>query len=507
MLSGYSYRLEYMPASKQTHCDGLSRLPLPCSTVTSPTPAEFVNLLEFLDSSPVTSAQVRGWTGRDPVLARVLQYTQQGWPAVAGDLPPEYRPFQQRVGELSCQGGCLMWGGRIVIPTQGREKVLSMLHAGHQGESRTKAFARSYVWWPHMDDDISQMVKRCQHCNATRNQARSAPLHPWEYPRGPYDRVHIDYCGPIDGHMFLIIVDAYSKWVDVYPTKVSTTAVTIERLRASFATWGLPRVLCSDNASSFTCPAFQSFCTSHGIEHLTSPPLSPKSNGLAERYVQTFKNSYRSLQGSVGSRVVQFLYQYRSTPHSTTGRSPAELFIGRPLRTHMDLLRPDLADQVEKRQRSQKQYADRGTRSVSVQKGDAVWVTAVDRLQGTEGRNWLPGVALDVCSVKVTVMLSDGRVICRHVDHIRRRETETVPEGVSPPGYRERGVCEDVVCPSELPVLGNARRAQNDARCPSELPALEGVRRAEPEKRILRPRPTAEPDRFVTVWRNTDTVS
>ena len=55
MLSGYSYRLEYMPASKQTHCDGLSRLPLPGSTVTSPTPAEVVNLLEFLDSSPVTS--------------------------------------------------------------------------------------------------------------------------------------------------------------------------------------------------------------------------------------------------------------------------------------------------------------------------------------------------------------------------------------------------------------------------------------------------------------------
>ena len=80
--------------------------------------------------------------------------------------------------------------------------------------------------------------------------------------------------------------------------------------------------------------------------------------------------------------VAQFLYQYRSTPHSTTGRSPAELFIGRPLRNHVDLLRPDLADQVEKRQRAQKQYAERGTRAVSVQKGDTVWVTSVDRLQG-----------------------------------------------------------------------------------------------------------------------------
>ena len=88
--------------------------------------------------------------------------------------------------------------------------------------------------------------------------------------------------------MFLIIADAYSKWVDMYPTTMSTTAVTIDKLRASFATWGLPWALCSDNASSFTCPAFNSFCASHGIEHLTSPPFSPKSNGSAERYIQTF---------------------------------------------------------------------------------------------------------------------------------------------------------------------------------------------------------------------------
>ena len=185
--------------------------------------------------------------------------------------------------------------------------------------------------------------------------------------------------------------------------------------------------------------------------------------------------------------MAQFLYQCRSTPHSTTGRSPAELFIGRPLRNHMDLLRPaDLADQMETRQRAQKQYADRGTRAVSVQKGDTVWVTSVDRLQGANGRNWLPTwcSAIEACSVKVTVMLTDGRVICRHVDHVRRRETETVPEGVPGPGDREGDVCEDVLCPLEPPALESGRRAEN---------------------RILRRRPTAEPDRFVAVWSNTDT--
>ena len=166
----------------------------------------------------------------------------------------------------------------------------------------------------------------------------------------------------------------------------------------------------------------------------------------------------------------------------------------------MDLIRPDLADHVEKQQRAQKQYADRGSRTVSVQKGDAVWVTSVDRLQGVNGRTWLPGVVLDVCSVKVTVMLMDGRVICRHVDHVRRRETVS---GAPPHDNREGEVFDDVFAP-ERPAAGGERRAENDVRAPLALPAPDDVgdvRRA--ENRTLRPRPTAEPDRYVAVWSNT----
>ena len=424
LLGGYDYQLTYVPGSRQGHCDGLSRLPLPCTVPDPPTPAEVVHLLQFLDASPVTVSQVQRWTARDPVLANVLRYTERGWPAASRSLPPEYRPYQQRdrEGELSCQGGCVLWGGRVVMPPQGRARILQLLHAGHQGEGRTKAFARAYVWWPRLDDDISHLVRQCSRCNEMRNLAPPVPLHPWEWPKRPYDRIHLDYCGPMDGDMFLIIVDAFSKWVDIYPTTTATTTVTLDRLRTCFATWGLPRVLCSDNAACFTCPAFKQFCEKNGIEHVTSPPLSPKSNGLAERYVQSFKHKYRCLQGSVSARVAEILFLYRNTPHSTTGRTPAELFIGRPLRHHLDLLRPDLAKEVQHRQRVQKGYADRRAQNRTVMVGDAVWVSAVDRLRGAEEKHWLPGVVIDVASVKVTVHLCDGRVVCRHRDQVRWRE-------------------------------------------------------------------------------------
>ena len=126
-----------------------------------------------------------------------------------------------------------------------------------------------------MDDDIVRVVSGCRACNERRNQSANVPIHPWEWPVRPWDRVHIDFCGPLEGMMFLVIIDAHSKWLDVYPTKVATTAVTLDKLRMSFASWGLPRVLCSDNAACFTSPVFEQFCVMNGIRHVTSPPYAP----------------------------------------------------------------------------------------------------------------------------------------------------------------------------------------------------------------------------------------
>ena len=142
-------------------------------------------MLQFLDSTPVTVTQVRLWTSRDPVLSAVLRYTQNGWPTDAAAVPADFRPYQQRMGELSCQDGCVLWGGRIVIPPQGREKMLRLLHDGHLGESRTKTFERAYMWWPRMDDDIVRVVSSCQLCNERRNQSPNVPMHPWEWPTRP----------------------------------------------------------------------------------------------------------------------------------------------------------------------------------------------------------------------------------------------------------------------------------------------------------------------------------
>ena len=115
-----------------------------------------------------------------------------------------------------------------------------------------KALAQQYVWWPSLDGDLEDEVKQCTPCQESRNSPPVAPLIPWEWPQRPWMRVHADYAGRFVGHMFLVIVDAHSKWMEVHLTKLATSQVTIEKMRHMFATFGLPEQLVTNNGSSFT---------------------------------------------------------------------------------------------------------------------------------------------------------------------------------------------------------------------------------------------------------------
>ncbi|GFW56871.1 uncharacterized protein K02A2.6 [Trichonephila clavipes] len=150
-------------------------------------------------------------------------------------------------------------------------------------------------------------------------------------PVCPWERIHVDFADQFLNTSFFLIVDAHSKWLEVYPMKVTTTKKTIECLRDSFARFGLPRVLVSDNGSQFTSYEFQRFMHKKmelgtKLVHLSS--LS--SNGQAERYVATLKQSLRAMhkyEGTIQQKLSTFLMQYRKAPNVTTTLSPAMLFL------------------------------------------------------------------------------------------------------------------------------------------------------------------------------------
>ena len=119
-----------------------------------------------------------------------------------------------------------------------RSAVLDELHEGHPGIRRMKCFARNYVWWLGLDADLERRVRNCVECQREQKLPAKTPIQPWEWPETPWSRLHIDHAGPVLGKQLLVIMDAHSKWIETHIVSSTSAAVTIDKLRQTFATHG-----------------------------------------------------------------------------------------------------------------------------------------------------------------------------------------------------------------------------------------------------------------------------
>ena len=319
------------------------------------------------------------------MLSKVRLYTQRGWP---NDVNPELKPYATRHYELTVEAGCLLWGMRVVVPDSCRKDVLCELHTSHPGIVKMKSLARVHVWWPGIDKCIEQLVRECETCQSVRNNPSLTLLHLWSWPDAPWKRIHVDFAGPFQGSMFMVIVDAHSKWLEVVPMSTIMTEKTLDVVRSMFARYGLPEQLVSDNGPQFISSEFERFMKENGIKHIRTSPYHPASNGEAERFIQTFKNYLKASKndsGSLSTKLSRFLITYRNTPSSTTGVSPAELFMKRHLRTRLDLLRPSIQKRVQEKQADQKRYHDAHSKYREFDIGQSVLVRNL-----RDGAKWIP---------------------------------------------------------------------------------------------------------------------
>ena len=211
------------------------------------------------------------------------------------------------------------------------------------------------------------MVRSCSACQTQSDNPPVALLIPWQWPSRPWHRLHIDYAGPFLGHMWLVIIDAHSKWLEVFQMSSTTSTATIQCLRDVFARFGIPERIVTDNAPNFVSAEFSHFLHQNGIKQTTPAPYHPASNGLAERAVKIFKNGMKKMTaGSLPQKLARFLFSYRITLQSTTGVSPSELLMNRKLKSVLDLLKPNVTDRVESSQASQKVSHDKRAKSQSL---------------------------------------------------------------------------------------------------------------------------------------------
>ena len=251
-------------------------------------------------------------------------------------------------------------------------------------------------------------------------------MHPWDWPEHPWQHIHVDYAGPINGKMFLIVVDTHSKWMEVEIVNSVTSQATIECLRMIFARFGLPEVMVTDNETRFTNSEFQEFPQCNNIRHVHIAPYHPSSNGLAERAVQTFKLGIKKqFTSTLQTKLSHFLFHYRLTPSATTGVAPAELLLTRRPRSHLDSVVPhaQLKNKVQQQQQKQKAQHDQHSNCHHFKQGDLVFIHEFHR--GAAKTTWSPDTIIqkDV-RPNNEIKLSDNQIVRIHADHIPSRESD-----------------------------------------------------------------------------------
>lgn len=448
-LSAYNYTIQFIRSSNNS-ADFLSRVsegpngergagesgaPLRNEGCSELETASYVNFI-VEGNLPVTLHELRQETDRDPVLSKVKDCVTHGWPRKVADS--NLRPYHNCRFQLSIENGVLMRGHKVVIPQSLREIICNELHSSHFGIIKMKAESRKRLWFPGIDSTLEKLAAACTVCAALRPSPPHVPLAPWPHPPSPFYRVHLDFLGPINNQMFLIIVDAYSKWIECYlmSNSYGSTAV-ISKLCDYMSRVGVPHTLVSDNGTSFTSLEFNQFCKRNGIKHVLSPAYHPSSNGQAESMVKIVKKGIKSIiLNNTNKRLLQeqlskFLFDYRNSINSTTEKSPAEIIYGRQLRSRLDLIKPpatttvstDLSQAVGRKQSLQAKYY-KGTKRSDYNQGEEVWIT---KHLGNKKYTWIEGVIMKKLGAVMYLVFVPtlNYEVTKHIDQMRTRTSNS----------------------------------------------------------------------------------
>nr|XP_039255975.1 uncharacterized protein K02A2.6-like isoform X1 [Styela clava]XP_039255976.1 uncharacterized protein K02A2.6-like isoform X1 [Styela clava] len=320
--------------------------------------------------------------------------------------------------EISYADGILFKGESIIIPQSMRKIIMNRIHYAHLGIEKCKARARGCVFWPGINSDIAKTVSNCTTCLRYQRNNRKQPLIPHKVPSRPWAVVGADIFY-FDGKDYLLVVDYYSKYPEVDKLVDKTSSSVIRSMKNIFARHGIPEKLVADNMP-FNSKNFHQFCRNWEINLVTSSPRYPRSNGLAERNVQTMKNLLKKAKFSNQDFFLAVL-EFRNTPITGMNESPAELLMSRKLRSRIptgnNSLQPRISADIKKslyrRQQDQKRFYDRATLPRKA-------IKLNDSIRFREGKEWHPAVVVSKHDAprSFNILTPDGRTLRRNQYHL-----------------------------------------------------------------------------------------
>ena len=413
----FSYHVVYTAGKNLATADALSRIPISSPGTEEERKEQEIRayVRSVMDCLPATDKrleEVRREQELDETCRSVKGFVlRDHWPDSA---KKEFSSYFFERHSFSVVDNILLYAGRLVIPSVLRKDMLDRLHQGHQGIVKTRAFARSTVWWPGLSTDIAILVKNCSACELYRRE-HPQPLVPTETPKAEWVHVASDLF-EWQGENYLLIVDYFSRWFEISHLTSLTSKAVINGCKSIFARMGIPESFHSDKGVQFKSKEFAEFADYWGFTHTSSSPDHQSGNGEAERAVQTTKNLLKKEKDPYLA-----LLNYRATP-LLQGQSPAELLMHRKLRTRVPILQSKQATPQDAEFRARdRAIKDRMKRNFDkrhrarplppVKEGQEVWIK--NNRQTTEA----------VVQRSVPLTTPSGRLTSRNRCQIRLRDS------------------------------------------------------------------------------------
>jgi len=222
--------------------------------------------------------------------------------------------------------------------------ILEEVHGGicgdHAGSrSLVNKVIRAGYFWPTMQGDAADIVRRCDRCQRYGNVQRLSAekmttiASPW-----PFAQWGIDIVGPLPQgkgqvKFLLVAIDYFTKWVEAE----ALATITEARIRSFvwkniICRFGIPLTIISDNGRQFDSQGFRDFCSDLGIKNQFSSPGHPQANGQTEvtnrTLLKIIKTKLDEAKGAWPEELPSVLWAYRTTARTPTGETPFRLTYG-----------------------------------------------------------------------------------------------------------------------------------------------------------------------------------
>ncbi|KAK9687050.1 Integrase zinc binding domain [Popillia japonica] len=221
------------------------------------------------------------------------------------------------------------------ITSTAKYTVLTKIHVAHQGIEKTTARARQVFYWPGINSEIENIIKSCRVCEKFSNKNRTEPLNVYELPERPRQRLSADIFS-YGNHSFLVVMDAYSSWLEVVKIQSKSTEEVIRKCMSIFSKFGCPDTLVCDNIP-FGSEKMKAFAREWNFNIAIRSPNYPRSNGLGEKAVGIAKKNI--------------------------GLSPAQILFSRMCKTKLpvtaELLMPKIHPHVREKLKKRQEYGQK----------------------------------------------------------------------------------------------------------------------------------------------------